>query len=587
MRSLNAIARVHSSAPHRHREGSLSLKTLQPSTLSLALGLILGGAAVHAQAQQPPTIGDAVRQAQPLPPPLARPAPPLPVPGGPAPAALQALPGGGAAVAVRQFALEGNRVIDSATLLALLAPEQGQTLTLAQLDELATRITRHYRAKGYFVARAYIPAQELSGGTLTIRVVEGHYGRFILDNRSRVNDGVVQGLLDDIKGRDIVSLDTLERAMLIINDTPGARVVQADVMPGEQVGTSDFAIATEATPAVAGYVLLDNHGSVYTGKQRLSFSADWQSPSGRGERLSASGMATRHGGLLNGRLGYSMLAASDGTRAELAVSRTTYELGDVYRALDATGTASGAELGLSKPLKRTRKDSIDAGLSLAYKDLKDEIGSVGTTVGKRLASLTASVTRRSEGALLGWYGQGQYSAGLTIGKLDFKDALAEALDAAGDATQGSYARLNLTATRTSVLPASFTLSTAIKAQAALGNKKLDGVERMSVAGSGAVAAYPTGELSGDHAALLRAELARALPAQVSASVFADYGWAKSVNAAAGVDATRSLGDVGLGLSALRGGLLLKLQVVHRVSGGPALSEPVSRTRLLFQAGWVM
>lgn len=587
MRSLNAIARVRSSAPHRHREGAFSLKILPPSTLSLALGLILGGAAVHAQAQQPPTIGDAVRQAQPLPPPLARPAAPLPVPAGPAPAALQALPGGGPAVAVRQFALEGNRVIDSATLLALLQSEQGKTLTLAQLDELATRITRHYRARGYFVARAYIPAQELSDGTVTLRVVEGNYGRFILSNRSRVNDAVVQGLLDDIKGRDIVSLDTLERAMLIINDTPGARVVQADVMPGEQVGTSDFAIATDATPAVAGYVLLDNHGSVYTGKQRLSFSGEWQSPGGRGERFSASGMATRHGGLLNGRLGYSMLAASDGSRAELALSRTTYELGDVYKGLDATGTASGAELILSKPLKRTRRDSIDASLGLAYKDLKDEIGSVGSTVGKRLASLSASLARRSEGMLFGLDGQSQASASLSVGKLDFKDALAEALDAAGDDSQGSYAKLNLAAARISVLPAGFTLNTSVKAQAVLGNKKLDGVERMSVAGSGAVAAYPTGELSGDHAAALRAELARALPAQVSASVFADYGWAKAVNAAAGIDATRSLGDVGLGLSALRGGLLLKLQLAHRISGGAALSEPVSRTRLLFQAGWVM
>jgi hemolysin activation/secretion protein len=587
MRRRPVVIRVHASTLHRHREGFFFLKTLQPSTLSLALGLVLGGAVVHAQAQQAPTIGDAVRQTQPLPPALARPAAPLPLPGGVPPAALRALPDGGRAIAVRQFALEGNRVIDSPTLLALLQSEQGKSLTLAQLDELAARITGHYRASGYFVARAYIPAQELSDGILTIRVVEGNYGRFILDNRSRVNDAVVQRLLDDIKGRDIVSLDTLERAMLIINDTPGARVVQADVMPGDQVGTSDFAIATEATPAVAGYILLDNHGSAYTGKQRLSFNADWQSPGGRGERLSASGMATRHGGLLNGRLAYSMLAAGDGSRAELALSRTTYELGDVYRALDATGTASAAEFSLSKPLKRTRKDSIDAGLSLAYKDLKDQIGSVGTSIGKRLTSLNASLARRSEGSLLGLYGQSQCSASLTIGRLDFKDALAEALDAAGDATQGGYARLNLAALRTSVLPAQFTLSTGIKAQAALGKQKLDGVERMSVTGSGAVAAYPSGELSGDHAALLRAELARALPAQVSASVFADYGWAKAVNAAAGVDATRSLGDVGLGLSALRGGLLLKLQLAHRIGGGAALSEPVSRTRLLFQAGWVM
>ncbi|STR26378.1 Heme/hemopexin transporter protein huxB precursor [Janthinobacterium lividum] len=562
----------------------------QRTAMSLALGLALGATAT-AQAQQVPTIGDVVRQSQPVTPPVTPP-PSLPALGGvPAAPPLQALPGDAAGkVKVTRFVLEGNRVIDSATLLALLPPAQGQTLTLAQLEELATRITRHYRASGYFVARAYIPAQELTDGKLVIRVVEGQYGKFILSNTSRVQDSVVQGLLDEAKRRDIVSLDTLERAMLIINDTPGVKVVQADVMPGEQVGTSDFAIRTEATPAWGGYVLLDNYGSTYTGKQRLRFNADWNSPSGRGDRLSASGMVTRHSGLLNGRLAYSTLLGTDGTRLEGALSRTTYELSDVYAALDASGTSNGVDLILSKPLKRTRDHTVEASLGVAYKDLKDEIGATNTSVGKQLSSLSANIADRRTHAFLGFDGLTQSSASLTVGRLHFKEAAAEALDAAGADTQGGYAKLNLAASRISVLPSQFLLTTSAKAQASLNNKSLDGVERMSVSGDGGVAAYPIGELSGDHAALLRAELARPLltggAAQLSGSVFTDYGWAKSIAAPAGVAASRKLGDIGVGLSAMAGGWLLNLQLVHRTVGGVPTSESASRTRLLFQAGWV-
>lgn len=562
----------------------------QRTAMSLALGLALGATAT-AQAQQVPTIGDVVRQSQPVTP-LVTPPPSLPALGG-APAAppLQALPGDAAGkVKVTRFVLEGNRVIDSASLLALLPPAQGQTLTLAQLEELATRITRHYRASGYFVARAYIPAQELTDGKLVIRVVEGQYGKFILSNTSRVQDTVVQGLLDEAKRRDIVSLDTLERAMLIINDTPGVKVVQADVMPGEQVGTSDFAIRTEATPAWGGYVLLDNYGSTYTGKQRLRFNADWNSPSGRGDRLSASGMVTRHSGLLNGRLAYSTLLGTDGVRLEGALSRTTYELSDVYAALDASGTSNGVDLILSKPLKRTRDHTVEASLGVAYKDLKDEIGATNTSVGKQLSSLSANIADRRTHAFLGFDGLTQSSASLTVGRLHFKEAAAEALDAAGADTQGGYAKLKLAASRISVLPSQFLLTTSAKAQASLNNKSLDGVERMSVSGDGGVAAYPIGELSGDHAALLRAELARPLvtggAAQLSGSVFTDYGWAKSIAAPAGVAASRKLGDIGVGLSAMAGGWLLNLQLVHRTVGGVPTSESASRTRLLFQAGWV-
>ncbi|MDV7396810.1 POTRA domain-containing protein, partial [Arthrospira platensis SPKY1] len=98
---------------------------------------------------------------------------------------------------------------------------------LSELEALATLITRNYRANGYFVARAYIPQQEVVDGIITIRVVEGNYGQFHLTNESLVKDSIVQAMLDDVKGYDIVSLDTLERAMLIINDTPGVQVVRA------------------------------------------------------------------------------------------------------------------------------------------------------------------------------------------------------------------------------------------------------------------------------------------------------------------------------------------------------------------------
>lgn len=583
------IPTVIATSVTRHMiEGKSTLKVLQRSTLSLALGL----AAFHAQAQQAPNIGDAVRQTQPLPPPLVKPAAPLPALGNvPTEPSMQGLPGNSTSVLVTQFIFTGNSVIDTATLQALVKPQEGKMLTLGQLDQVATLVTRHYRSAGYFVARAYIPAQELNDGQLIIRVVEGNYGKFVLNNKSLVRDSVVQGLLDDIKDRDIVSLDTLERAMLIINDTPGVQVVRADVMPGELVGTSDFAIGTEATAAGNGYVLLDNYGSTYTGKERLSFNANWNSPSVRGDRLSVSGMVTHDSGLLNGRLAYSALAGTDGTRLEGALSRTTYKLSGVYAALDAKGTADGADLTLTKPLKRTRNHSIETSLSASYKDLRDEVGSTLTSVGKELASISAGISDRREDALFGRDGLTQASASVTLGHLRFKDSAAAALDASGADTQGIYAKLNLAAVRVSALPSQFTLTASARAQVALTKRNLDGVERMSVSGSSGVLAYPVGELSGDHAAALRAELGYPLvqkdASQLSASVFGDYGWAKALTMPAGIKASRKLGDVGIGLNWLANSALLRLQLVHRSVGGDPTSEPAARTRVLFQAGWVM
>jgi hemolysin activation/secretion protein len=555
---------------------------------SVAGTLALAVAGVHAQTV--PNSGDVLRQ---LPPPvLPAPPPALPPVGNtPTEPPMQALPNNGPSVNVASFRIVGNREIGSAELMAQLPAPGARAYTLAELEAVALRLTRYYRAKGYFVARAYVPAQEMNDTGVTLRVVEGNYGRFVLDNRSRVRDDIVQGLLDDVKKYDIVSLDTLERAMLIINDTPGVKVVRADVMPGTQVGTSDFAIGTAATPAVTGYALLDNYGSVYTGKRRLSGNIDWNSPSGRGDRLSASGLLTDGGGLYNGRLEYSALVAANGTRASLALARTRYELGDSYEALGATGTADSVELGFTTPIKRTRASSIEAGLTVAVRRLRDEISATATLSSKRSYSATASLSARREGALFGYDGLTVASAALTGGYLDFRDAAAESLDAAGQHTQGSYGRFNLSASRVWLLPRQYSLAASMQGQLALGHRNLDGSERLSVSGMSGVLAYPIGELSGDHAAVLRLELSRAFATtgqwQWSGSAFADYGWARAVHAQGELGDGRTLGDAGLGLNlSIPGGGLAKLQVARRTTGGDPVSESIAHTVLRLQAGWI-
>lgn len=564
-------------------------KTQTQTRLSAAATLSL--IAFQAGAQTVPNSGDVLRQVRP--PELPASAPPaLPrISGVPTEPPMQALPGGGAQVEVRSFKIVGNREIGTEELMRQLPPAGTKRYTLPELEAVAVTLTRYYRAKGYFVARAYVPAQELQGGEVTLRIVEGNYGRFVLDNKSLVRDDIVQSMLDDVKKYDIVSLDTLERAMLIINDTPGVKVSRADVMPGEQVGTSDFAVGTEATSPFNGYVLLDNYGSIYTGRTRLSGSLDWNSPTRRGDRLSVSGMLTDGGGLYNGRLAYSALAAPNGTRVDVALSRTKYELGDRYDALGATGTADAIELGASTPIKRTRATTIEGGLTLAAKRLKDEISATETVSGKRSYSATASVRGRRESLVGGYAGLSTAEASITAGYLDFRDAESEALDAAGPRTKGRFAKLNVSVTQMVLLPQRFTVSASAKAQAALTNRNLDGSERMSVSGLSAVVAYPMGELSGDHAALVRLEVSKPFldtgAMQWTANVFGDYGWARAVHNVSGTEGGRTLGDigVGLGLQLPKGGTA-RLQVAHRIKGGEPLSESISKTVARFQLGWV-
>lgn len=543
---------------------------------------LLIAAAFSASAATPPGISEAVQQARPIPAPATK-APPPEIEGAPAAEPpLASLPGNQPTVAVKGFAFAGNTLIDTDRLQAIVADAAGKSLTVAQLHDVATRITRLYRDSGYFVARAYVPAQELAGGVVVIRVIEGHYGQFLLDHRGRLHQETAQAILDAVKDPDIVSVDTLERAMLVLNDTPGVHVTQVSVSPGEKVGTSDFHVATEATPAFSGVVAVDNYGSVYTGKNRLSFSGTWDAPTQTGDRLDVFAMTTEHDGLDSGRIGYWHLLAPTGLRGEIAASRTTYDLGDSYSALDAIGHANTVEALVTYPVVLTETHRLTAQVGGSCSSLVDEVRATGTRTPKKDAIVNGGVEYSSVASDAAT----QAGATLSFGRLGIEDAVARTTDAAGARTRGDFSKLFVHAERQQALPGAFELRAGLRAQASLDGKSLDGSNKLEVSGSDGVIVFAPGELLGDDAAVGRVSLGRAFAVaadvKLTPAVFIDEGWAHDRFAVAGTASSRTLGDVGLGLTANYRTASLNVQWASRTQGGKAVAEPTSNNRVLVQ-----
>jgi hemolysin activation/secretion protein len=86
---------------------------------------------------------------------------------------------GGPRVTVRQVRITGATVFPEAELQALLADGLKQPLSLAGLQAWRRASLQHYRQAGYLVARAYLPAQKVSGDTVEIAVVEGRLDRVV------------------------------------------------------------------------------------------------------------------------------------------------------------------------------------------------------------------------------------------------------------------------------------------------------------------------------------------------------------------------------------------------------------------------
>jgi len=404
---------------------------------------------------------------------------------------------------VREIRIVGNTAFDTATLHALVADQQGKTLTLPDLGALAARISSYYQQRGFPLARAVIPAQTIAEGVVVIQVVEARYGSVHFSNGSRVNTGLLESILSPLQKGQPVSETELDRALLLLSDVPGVGV-NAVLKPGEAVGTSDLDIDTTHKEASAGSLSLDNYGNRYIGRVRVSGTASLFNPLRHGDVLSASLISTGER-MAYGRVSYDTLLNGAGTHVGAAYSQVHYKLGDNVSALDAHGNAMVASLWLKHPVVRGKDYNVYAQIQYDAKTLEDRIGASGLRTDRHLDNWLLSLSGNLRDGFLG-SAVSAWGVGWTAGRVGFDDAAAASSDAASAQTRGGYSKWNTNFTRLQMLDRNHSLFINVAAQWA--DTNLDSAEKMSIGGPYSVRAYDVGAISGDTAYLASVELRR-------------------------------------------------------------------------------
>ncbi|HEY8259648.1 MAG TPA: ShlB/FhaC/HecB family hemolysin secretion/activation protein [Methylosinus sp.] len=495
---------------------------------------------------------------------------------------------------VRSFVVEDAAPEDAAALREILAPSEGRKLTLAQIYAVADTVTNFYRAKGYLLAKAYVPAQNARRGAMRIKLLLGRYGSMTIKNGSLVNDDILQGFADEAReASPIIRKEPLERAMLLLSDLPGAATPRIVVSPGRAQGASDLVFDVPEGRRFTGYLFGDNVGSPYTGRDRLNGGVAVNSPLGLGDRLSASGIVSEQANLANWRVAYSVPLGFEGLRAEVGGYRTTYALTGVYDDLDATGRAEAVTGTLTYAVLRQRDESLYVWSNFTYKWLDDKIA--GTSTAKRRIALgTIGVNYDTLGDLLDHPFTTSSSLSFTGGAVDFPDPAQKARNALGADTAGAYYRINLAVAATLAIDEHYSFATTFRAQKAL-DRNLDSSEQIGLAGFFGVRSFDEG-LAGDSGLVVTPELKYALPTieryRHSLGVFSDIGaaWLEDGSYTISQRSYTQINDVGAGYHAAyeySDGrfLLLKAQVAHSYGSDHGASAYDRHTKGLVQIGF--
>ncbi len=488
---------------------------------------------------------------------------------------------GGLRFTLRAISIIGNTVFAESFLQSLLADHIGQETDLAGAQRLARRLTDYYRQNGYFLARAYLPAQTLSDGQLSIRILEGVVDGKVLNNGSALDSGLLTGLLDrQIADRQPLEGDALDRAAMLINEQPGVERARISLVPGQNVGATELEIDVAPAPRQAFRFFADNYGNRYSGELRGGLQASANNLMGRADQLHATIIGTEQNTWI-GRLAWDGLLASQGLRAGVAVYSSRYELGKEFKNLGAHGRVNAINLYATYPLLRRQGQLVNLNTGLEHRWLRDTTDATGLTTDKEIDVLTIG----AEGRHLDAWGVNAWRLDASLGSLAMRSETMRAVDLASARSQGTYAKLSFSGLRDQRLVERWNLRGTVSGQVA--DKNLDSSEKFSLGGPYGVRAYPVGEAIGDQVWLTRLELRHApTPAwQIGAGY--DVGNVR-VNANPYSSAGNSLWRRGFALfaegSAFRQ-LDLSAAIAWRLDEQHPVSAPDRLPRFWLQTGW--
>ena len=416
--------------------------------------------------------------------------------------------GKGVQVMVKGFVFRGYEgIVTEGELQSITATYVGKKISYNELQSIVNEVTAFLKKKGWFLAKAYLPKQDVTSGIIEIAVHQGKSDGSLSINKEksvRIRTKLLQHIAAlAIRRGQPLNEQQLERSVLLMNDLPGIDA-HASLAPGTIPNSSGVEISVTEGPLFSGSVWADNQGNYYTGAWRGNTMFSINDPLRYGDQMTL--LLTEASGLTQGRVGYSFPLYRNGVRGNLAYTGMRYTLGGELSGVNYKGRSNNIDAGFSYSMHRSRTSNLTTSISYGYKALVDTWKSDVPLRDKQLSSATFTLSGDSNDHFYGG-GYTSYNLGLTTGTLH--ESVAD--------IKNNYTRLNFGATRMQRLAQRVNLDVSLSAQRAMNN--LDSSEKFSFGGPNGIRAYPVGEGAGDEGLLISTNLRYSMPVAAALGTF--------------------------------------------------------------------
>lgn len=172
---------------------------------------------------------------------------------------------------VSRIEIVGSTVIPEADLRAFAAPYEGRRVAVEDLVRLRDALTRAYVDAGYVTSGARFPPQDLSGGAVTIEIVEGRLdpGDVAFLGNAYLDGGYLLERLGPFPDGPL-HVGDLNRRLDLVGDVGAVEAIDARLLPGDAEGESRLEIDVREVPRIGGGVMVDNENTSLVGEFRTS-----------------------------------------------------------------------------------------------------------------------------------------------------------------------------------------------------------------------------------------------------------------------------------------------------------------------------
>jgi hemolysin activation/secretion protein len=424
----------------------------------------------------------------------------------------------GQKIAVKGFSFVGNTRFTSEQLNAVLQAYLEKPVTFVQLRMAAIEISDFYRQQGW-VAKAFLPKQEIKEGIVIIEIIESKFGALNQqgDDPGHFSFDLAQQYVDAAQaGGELLNQNQIDRALMLIEDLPGVSVV-GSLSPGSQRGLTDLNLRLVDETEIDSELTIHNAASRSTGSEQAALTTNFNSPSGVGDQVGLNLMKSE--GMEFVRAEYSRPDGFQGVRVKANVSFMTYDVvADDFAALDLTGDSQTLGVGLSYPIIRSKSGNLYFDSGYQQKDFRNKsIGSV--TSDYRVNNLTLTLTGNAFDKF-GGGGANLANVDVVFGDVD----LGTVESSENSALHGPFEKLRYLVSRQQLINEKFSLYGAINGQ--LTSDNLDSSEKFFLGGANGVRAYPNNEGGGSIGHMLNLELRYQVKTNLTVTGFYDWGRVK-------------------------------------------------------------